>query len=173
MIHNKYSYIMEKYGLIIHYPNDASYYFHTNWNEFLDLCDRARPEIWSVLYNKVFKRTIWYCKQMDQKSALSYVPQFTLLTWGLQKYFWISARNINGVLDTQVQVPLASQRAPPSYLTECQTHSSQTRRSSKTNAQNVEMFPLVDWWFHNIIHRNMNCCGDNKNSWFAAGLQLI
>lgn len=26
------SHIMEKYGLIIHYTNDASYYFHTNSN---------------------------------------------------------------------------------------------------------------------------------------------
>lgn len=26
------SHTMEKYGLIIHYTNDASYYFHTNSN---------------------------------------------------------------------------------------------------------------------------------------------
>lgn len=112
--------------------------------------------------------TVWYCKQMEQKSALSWSHTFTLLTWGLQKYFWVSARNINGLLDTQVQVPLASQRAPPSYLTECWTHSSQTRRSSKTVMLRVlKMFPLADSRFHNIIHRNMNCYGDNRKPWFA------
>lgn len=35
---------MEKYGLTIHYTNDASYY-HTDSNEFLDPCDITKPEI--------------------------------------------------------------------------------------------------------------------------------
>lgn len=34
---------MEKYGLIIHYSNDSSYYYHTDSNEFLDPCDITKP----------------------------------------------------------------------------------------------------------------------------------
>lgn len=47
---------MEKYGLIIHYTNDASYYYHSDSNEFLGPCDIMKPELCSMVYNKVFKR---------------------------------------------------------------------------------------------------------------------
>lgn len=40
-----YSYIMEKYGSIIRYTDNASYCCRTDSNEFLDPCDTTKPEI--------------------------------------------------------------------------------------------------------------------------------